>query len=548
MREIEDKYTSYATDVISGKIIACDYVRLACERYLKLFERDDLIFCPEKIDRVVNFISKLKHFTGGHSGKRFILSDWQKFIMYSIYGFYHKSDGTRLVRNAYIEISRKNGKTALVAAMCLYHLIADGEQNAQVILSATSAKQAKICFDMCVNFIRPLDPKGKFFKRYRDSIKFARTNSELHIVAADASRLDGYNASMYVCDELHEFQDGSVFNVLQSSTGMREQPLGVCITTAGFNQTSFCYDMRSNCIDILHGIKSDDSQFCIIYTLDEDDDYRDEKKWVKCSPNLGTTVKWEYLRQQLVQAQNNPALLTNFLTKLMNKWVSSVEEWLPNEYINRCMEKVDIKDYRNCYAFVGQDLGSTGDLTALTVMIPPSENNIDKYVFKTWYFLPEAALNKGVNADIYRKWYRQGYLNVTKGNVTDYDHVLNVAMELQKELLIQVYSYDEWNAAQYTIKAEQNGLPMRPYSQSIGSMNRPTKELARLISSEKVLIDSNPITRWCFQNVVIKRDWNENEKIVKTSYGNKIDGVIGMVMALGGYLASTDLGCNVTAL
>ena len=306
--------------------------------------------------------------------------------------------------------------------------------------------------------------------------------------------------------------------------------------------------MRSNCIDILHGIKSDDSQFCVIYTLDEDDDYRDEKKWVKCSPNIGTTVKWEYLRQQLVQAQNNPALLTNFLTKLMNKWVSSVEEWLPNEYINRCMEKVDIKDYRNCYAFVGQDLGSTGDLTALTVMIPPSENNIDKYVFKTWYFLPEAALNKGVNSDIYRQWYRQGYLNVTKGNVTDYDHVLNVAMELQKELLIQVYSYDEWNAAQYTIKAEQNGLPMRPYSQSIGSMNRPTKELARLISSEKDLIDSNPITRWCFQNVVIKRDWNENEKIVKTSYGNKIDGVIGMVMALGGYLASTDLGCNVTAL
>ena len=250
----------------------------------------------------------------------------------------------------------------------------------------------------------------------------------------------------------------------------------------------------------------------------------------------------------MVQAQNNPALLTNFLTKLMNKWVSSVEEWLPNEYINRCMDKVDIKDYRNCYAFVGQDLGSTGDLTALTVMIPPSENNIDKYVFKTWYFLPEAALTKGVNSDLYRQWYRQGYLNVTKGNVTDYDHVLNVAMELQKELLIQVYSYDEWNAAQYTIKAEQNGLPMRPYSQSIGSMNRPTKELARLISSEKVLIDSNPITRWCFQNVVIKRDWNENEKIVKTSYGNKIDGVIGMVMALGGYLASTDLGCNVTAL
>lgn len=548
MEGIDRKYTQYAEDVIAGKIIACNYVKLACERYLKLFDREDIYFQPEKVDRVINFISKLKHFTGAHSGKPFILSDWQKFIMFSIYGFYRKSDNTRLVRNAYIEINRKSGKTATVAAMCLYHLIADNEDNAQVILSATSAKQAKICFDMCSNFIRPLDPKGKFFKRYRDSIKFDRTNSELHIVAADASRLDGYNASMFVCDELHEFPDGSVYNVLQSSVGMREQPLGVCITTAGFNQTSFCYDMRANCIDILQGLKEDDAQFCIIYTLDEDDDYRDEDNWIKCSPNLGVTVKPDYLRQQLIQAQNNPSLLTNFLTKLMNKWVSSVEEWLPQEYIRKCTNNVDLKYFKDCYAYVGQDLGSTGDLTALTVMIPPIENGREKYVFKTWYFIPEACLNRGVNADLYRQWYHQGFINVTQGNVTDYDYVLNLAKDLQKTVLLQVYSYDEWNAAQYTIKAEQEGLPMRPYSQSIGSMNRPTKELARLISSNKVIIDYNPVTLWCFQNVVIKRDWNENEKIVKTSYNLKIDGVISMVMALGGYLASTDLGCNLTAL
>ena len=119
MEGIDRKYTQYAEDVIAGNVIACNYVKLACERYLKLFDREDIYFQPEKVDRVINFISKLKHFTGSHSGKPFILSDWQKFIMYSIYGFYRKSDNTRLVRNAYIEINRKSGKTATVAAMCL---------------------------------------------------------------------------------------------------------------------------------------------------------------------------------------------------------------------------------------------------------------------------------------------------------------------------------------------------------------------------------------------------------------------------------------------
>ena len=147
---VDPKYIDYPTKVLNGEIMACNYVKLACQRYMDYFKRDDLVFKPERVDRVVDFISRLKHFTGSHNGHSFVLEPWQRFIIYSLYGFYHL-DGSRMVRNAYIEVARKNGKTALVAALCLYHLIADHEANAQVILSATSAKQAKICFDMCSN-------------------------------------------------------------------------------------------------------------------------------------------------------------------------------------------------------------------------------------------------------------------------------------------------------------------------------------------------------------------------------------------------------------
>lgn len=540
---LNKKYTEYAEKVINGKIVACEYVKLACSRYLDLLKRKDVYFKPEKADKVINFISKLKHFTGSHNGKPFILQEWQKFIIYSIYGFY-KEDGTRLVRNAYIEVARKNGKTALVAAMCLYHLIADGENNAQVILSATSAKQAKICFDMCSNFLKPLDVNGKFFKRYRDTIKFDATTSSLHIVAADASKLDGYNASAFVCDELHEFPDGSVFNVLESSQGMREQPLGICITTAGFNLSSFCYEMRSSMVELLYNKKQDDSQFAIIYTLDKEDDYDNEDVWQKSSPNLGVTVKKDYLRQQAQQAKNNPTLLTSYLTKLQNIWLSSSEEWISSNYIMKAQSKFNYSDFEEPFAYLGVDLGATSDLTCISCMIPYE----DKFYFKNYYFLPSECLNTNPNRELYRLWQQQGHLIVTPGNVCDYDAALNELMKLNEQVQIVQLTYDSWNATQFAISATENGLPLVPFSQSIASLNRPTKELARLIMSEKVVIYDNPIDRFCFQNVVIKRDYNDNERPTKESYNNKIDGVMAMIMALGGYLTSNHWDNSVTSL
>ena len=527
------KYKDYAVKVVNGDVVACEYVRMACQRYINYFGRDDLIFDPKKCDRVINFISKLKHFTGSHNGHPFVLEDWQKFIIYSIYGFYHL-DGSRMVRNAYIEVARKNGKTALVAAMCLYHLIADGEANAQVILSATSAKQAKICFDMCSNFIKPLDTKGKYFKRYRDTIKFDATTSSLHIVAADASRLDGYNASMFVCDELHEFKDGSVFNVLQSSQGMRDNPLAVCITTAGFNRSSFCYSMRSSMVELLHGKKQDDSQFAIIFTLDNDDDYEDESLWQKSSPNLGVTVKREYLRQQAQQAKNNPTLLTSYLTKLQNIWLSSSEEWIGADYIYKSQQEWKLSDMDEPFIYMGVDLGSTSDLTSVTVMV----NNDDKFYFRNYYFVPSEQLTVNPNRELYRLWQQQGHLLVTPGNVTDYDYILTEILKINADNQIVQLSYDQWNATQFAINATEQGLNLIPYSMSIGSLNRPTKEMARLILSDKVIMYPNPIDNFCFENVVIKRDFNDNERPTKETYNNKIDGVLSMIMALGGYLTT----------
>ena len=263
MEDEARKYKDYAEAVISGKVVACKYIVLACKRFLSWFDKYD--FRVDKVDRVVNFISKLKHSTGEHNGKNFILQPYQVVIIANIFGFYHKGTDERVVKYVYCELARKSGKTALAAAICLYMLVADGENGSEVELVANSAKQAKICFQMCSNYLQSIDKKGKYFKRYRDSIKFDYTKSLLQVLSSDADGNDGYNSYCFCLDEAHAMKDSALFDVMCSSQGMRKNPLGMIITTAGFNKFGFCYEYRQTCLDILHGLKENDSQFAAIF-------------------------------------------------------------------------------------------------------------------------------------------------------------------------------------------------------------------------------------------------------------------------------------------
>ena len=539
---LNEKYTKYAKDVIEGNIKACRYVKEACLRYLGWFDKYE--FRSEKADAVVNFISNLKHFLGKHNGKPFVLLPYQEWIVYNIFGFYYPNTNRRVVNYVYLELARKNGKTAFMAAICLYMLIADGENGSEVEMVANSAKQAKICFDMSSNYLSSIDRKGKYFKRYRDKIKFDKTKSFLQILSSDASGNDGYNSYCFVLDECHEQADSRLWDVMCSSQGMRENSLGIIITTAGFNLYGFCYGYRKVCTEILSGIKEDDSQFVAIYTLDEDDDWEDKSNWIKANPSLGHTVNESYLEQQIKKAKNNTTLEVGTRTKNFNQWVSSSDIWISNDILLDSTSKIDLKRFEGCMAYMGVDLASVSDLTAVSVMIPYE----GKFYFKTKYYLPQSALVDNSNCELYKDWKRKGYLTITDGNVTDYDYLLSDIMRMNDVLYIDKIAYDAYNATQWAINATAQGLPLEPYSQALWSFNKPTKEIERLIKSGKVVIDDNPITRWCFSNVILKYDHNENVKPTKGENQQKIDGVISMIESLGIYLNQPQYNNEVIAV
>ena len=531
-KEIREKITTYPWDVLEGKILTCENIKLACKRFMDFLDMEDRYFDVGDVERTIRFFERFRHFTGQYNNKPFILQEWQKFMICGIYGFKWKKDGTRVTRTFILSVSRKQGKTSCISIMAIKALLE--ENNAQVIVAANSASQASILFKMASSYLKSLGGKvDKLFRRFRDRIMFDKTDSSMRVVSADASRLDGLNCNFAVVDEISQAPNSDVYDVLESSMGSRQQPLMCCCTTRSNNQSGFYKELEQSGIDVMRGLKQDDSVFCLVYSLDEGDDCEDEKVWKKCSPNLGISVSEDFYRQQITKMKNNPSQTTAIMTKVFNVWTSTSNVWIPQSYTFKVMDKVRMDDFKDKLLYLSFDLASTSDLTCLSAMY--EDNGI--YYFKNWYYLPQEALKTSTNKDNYKKWQRQGFLTVTQGNVTDYDYVMNDIQKLQdnSEGIVRI-SYDSWNATDFTIRLTESGFNMKPYSQSIGSMNRPTKAIERLIMEGKnIVIDKNPITLFCFENSVPKPDYNDNIKIIKESYENKIDGVIAIIMNYGGF-------------
>lgn len=523
-------YYQYIQDVLNDKVIACKSIKLACNRFLTFLEKDTYYFDAKAVERVINFISIIKHYLGKYCGKPFILQAWQTLIIASIYGFKYKKDDTRVCRNAFILMARKNGKSALCAALSLYHLIADNEAAGEIFFAANSREQAKILLSITSNFAKSLDSKGKTISVYRDLIKFK--NNFIKVVSSDTSKLDGYNLSFAIIDEEHEAKDSKMIDIISSSMGMREQPLLIEISTAGFNTFGICKEKYNTCKEILNGLKEDDSLQAFIFELDNDDNWDDETTWIKANPNLDVTVTSDFLQSEITKAKNTSSLEVSVRTKNLNQWLSTSNIWIPDFYIINSTQKLNIEDFSNLSCYVGIDLSAVSDLTAVSYLFDTD----GKYYFINRYYLPESALTDNSNAELYKRWNRQGYITITDGNVVDYDYIKNDILRTNNIVYINSIHYDSWNATQFAISATEAGLNMCPFSQSIGNFNRPTKEFERLLLNNQIVIDDNEITRYCFKNVVIKTDHNDNSKPTKSIRQNKIDGVIAMLQSLGGML------------
>lgn len=530
----------YARDVSIGKILACKWVKLACQRQtedLKKYGKKGLYEWSEpEAHRVCRFIELLTHTKGELAGQRVVLEPWQIFILTTVFGWRRRADGGRRFRRVYIEVPRGSGKSTLSSGVALYCLLADHEPGAEVYSFATTRDQAKIVFvDAKVMAENNPALRERFgLQVLANALYVPSTNSTFQAKSAEGSTLDGLNTHLAVVDELHAHKTRAVYDVVETSLGKRRSSLLWCITTAGFDTSGICYEVRTMCTKVLSRLADDETQFAIIYTIDDGDDWSSMEALEKANPNWGVSVRPEVITSLLQKAKTLPSAINNFKTKHLDVWCSARSAWLDMRAWKRCETTgLELSDFEGQPCFIGLDIGSKSDLTVKTYLFPFEEDGKDKYALFCECWLPSKAIETSTNSQ-YSGWVRSGYIQETDGAMTD----LNVIEESIREDLsrfdVQTVTYDPWQATQIATSLSDEGAPMLECRFTVQNVSDPMKTLEALVIDGRIVHDGNPVMAWMMGNVEARIDAKDNIFPRKERHENKIDGAVAAILALRG--------------
>lgn len=535
----------YMEDVLAGKIPANKCVMDACKRQQRDLEnahKRNLHFNAQYADHVIWFFSQLKHYKGKYAGQPFILSPWQQFIIWCVFGWRKGSPtGPRRYRYIYIEVPKKNGKTTFMAGITIYTAFFDNEYASDVYTAATKRDQAKIAFKDAKNMVQGNLALKKHIKIQQNSIFNPATESSIHPLSNDQDTSDGINVHCGIIDELHRHKTSEMVDLLEASISARRQPMIWEITTAGNNRQTVCYEHHQYTKEVNAGKKKDDTWFGVVYGLDSGDDYRDPVSWHKANPNLGHGKDVEYLEARVNKARNIPRLENSVRRYEFNEWVGSTEKWISQDIWEACIKKRSEKELlsEEVACFAGLDLGAKRDFNALVLIFHHREKGW-KHI-KEFYWCPKDAIDKRVEQENigYNTWVKSGQLKLVPGNVVDPETLGTDIIEICERWNVQSFAYDPYIAAHGTVqrlmKADIEGHEI---SQGYKHLSEPTKALEAEIYSGKLSHENNPVTGWMMDNVQVYEDANENIKLVKDERGsaNKIDGPVAMVMAYAEWL------------
>lgn len=538
---------AYARDVVAGKIPACRWVRLACQRHLDDLKRVRLksypfTFDPAKAEKVCRFIELLPHTKGrwASTGDRIKLEPWQAFKTCALFGWVRKSDGYRRFRKALILEPRKNGKSLWAAAIGLYMLAMDGEHGAEVFAGATTERQAWEVF-------RPARLMALRSPQLCSAVGLTVNAQNLHILSTE-SRFepligrpgDGASPHCSIHDEFHEHDTDDQVSAMWTGMGAREQPLQLIITTAGANISSPCYAEVIEARRVLDGVAEDDTLFALMYGIDPEDDWTTEAALIKANPNYNVSVKAEFLQRAQQDAINNARKVSAFKTKHLNEWVQAREAFFNIQRWNESADpELKIEDFAGQRCIIGLDLASKVDIAAMVILFRRPGGGYA--CFGRWY-LPEKTVELGENQH-YQTWQREGRLIVTEGDMIDFGRIRDDIIELSSDYQIDEVAVDPWQSTMLATELQQQGVPVVEFRQIVNLMSEPLKEVEALIRSRKIAHDGDPAMSWMLSNVVAKADAKDNVYPRKERPENKIDGPVALIMAMGRMIAADNTSC-----
>lgn len=533
----------YAREIVSGERLACKWVRLACERFLRDLERDDIEFDSAAADRAMRFIASFRHYKGEFAGQKLKLEDWQKFVLSNIFGWKRKSTGKRRFKYAHIEVPRKNGKTLLAAGIALYLLCADREGGAEIYNAATKKDQAMILFkDSRVLIEKCRDPdfiEAFTIKKNPAIIEYDATESFMRPLGRDTEgeTTDGLNPHGIIADETHAWTSEGFWNVLNSAIDARAQPLFLMITTAGHNLHSVGRKHSKIVQRILTGEDGGegDDYFGIIFTIDDGDPVESPVSWEKANPLYGITVNAEKMKSRFSLANADPGIMRETLTKQLNIWQNQASLWLDSEKWKRCVLEFDPAKLHGMRCYGGLDLSMTRDLSALVWVFPPQEM-LERWTLLSRFWCPaEDIITRSRRDKVpYQSWADAGFLTATPGEVVDHEYIRKQILADCETFDVQAVGYDRTYSLQIIQPLLEEGVNMLAFSQGIMTMSPYAKELERLVIEGTHLNHFNhPILTWCAGNAVVREDANGNIKPDKSKAEERMDGIVAAIIGLG---------------
>lgn len=536
---LKHKADQYAHDVVKGVIPSNNWLLKSCQRYiddLKNAKTNGWYFDVDEAQRYIDFIQEMPLTKGELAGTKLQLQPWQQFLVWNIYGWKLLKNGYRRFNKATISVPKKNGKTELIAAIAVAHLVLDDEFGAEIYMAATSRNQAKICFKAAQTMVQLTpDLNNSVLQPLKTGIYYPANNSSIAPISSEAGGIEGGGTSLAVYDEEHEQKETSLKDNIMTGQAGKPQGLFISISTSGVDKNRPYYDHIKDCYKVLSGTIKEENHFILIFGVDEIDDWKTKEALIKANPNWGVSVIPDKVLADQLDAINTPRKQVSFKTKHLNIWTDAEKTWIPNEkWIANMRPGISISDYAGLECYAGLDLSSSLDFTALAITF------IGEGVFYNFwkYYIPEESSDKRTSKDNIniRLWQDLGYITITPGNVVDYDFIQADIIALSKTLNLQSISYDPYNSSQLVTNLIAEGLPMAKFPQGINYMSTPTKEFEKLVASNKYLHDGNKVTEWMLSNVVIITDPNENIKPHKGKSANKIDGIVASINALGGYM------------
>lgn len=566
----------YARGVVDGHVIACKWVKAAGQRHLDDLKRSHedstwpWIFDPQAAGRPCHFIQCLPHIEGEWARPVFIdgrevrrkiqLEDWQVFAVAVPFGWVHRETGLRRFRRIYLEVARKNAKSTLAAGIALYLLTADNEPGAQVYSAATKKDQAKIVWNVAKEMVR-LEPEfrwqpplGLGVSTNIRAIVQLHTTSKYEPLGRDSGTLDGLNTHGFVSDELHAQSDRKLYDVIDSSTGARSQPMGWGITTAGYDTGGVCYEQRSYLVGILNAVLlrhdgmgyqvkgdsfDDETYFGLIFTLDDgyaeegkpDDQWSDEAVWLKANPNLGVSARVEQLRASKDKALRSTASQSEFRTKHCCQWLASAALWMNMVRWDRCgNRKLTLEDFKGEPVWLGVDAAFKTDIFALVKVFRRDE---DYYAFGRYWFPEEKAKLREFQK--IKSWADEGLITLAPGEVVDIEDVRDEIKLDAGRFELREVCYDPAMLTQFATEMIELRYPMVELGQTAARFSEPMKKLEELVLQGRFHHNGDPVLRWMIGNVAV-RHWRGLIQPVKPAGQEdrkKIDGVIALLMAEG---------------